>query len=317
MADGVEIGVYIPQVGFTFEQYLARAQLCERLGIASLWMMDHLYPPEMPEVPSLEAWTLATAVLARTERLRVGHLVLSATFRPPALLGKMATSLDHVSGGRFELGLGSGSYEPEHRAAGLPWGTVRERTDRLEASLEVISAMFGRAVPSGAVGPPVPPNVPKPLRPGGPRIHVGGAGERRLLPLAARYADVWNCPTYAVGAFEEKCSQVRALAESFGRDRSALRCSVEAVLVLVDREERLAEAKAVAERRFGGPGWGLAAGDFVGTPARILDRIEAFRAQGADSFVFFLHDRGDESTLRLLADEVLSRLPSQASVATP
>jgi len=108
---GLEFGVYLPQVSLTFEQMLGRALECERLGYDALWLYDHLYAPGLPSVPSLEPWTLATALLARTSRLRAGHLVLCNNFRHPAVLAKMATTLDVISGGRLELGIGSGSVE--------------------------------------------------------------------------------------------------------------------------------------------------------------------------------------------------------------
>ena len=304
----VEIGVYLPQVGMDFEEYLSRAHLCEEVGVETLWLMDHLYPPELPGVSSFEGWTLATAVLARTERLRVGHLVLSATFRPPALLGKMATSLDVISGGRLELGLGSGSYAPEHEAGGIEWGTVRDRAERLAASLEVVSGMFGRSPRVGSQGLPVPPNVPGPTQPCGPRIHVGGVGERLILPLVARFADVWNCPTYGLGEFEKKREALDRRCEEIDRDPAELQTSLEAVLVLVEKESDLDGARELAEKRFGGPGWGLAEGGFVGTPEQILERIEFYRGRGVDSFVFFLHDRGRSDTLHLLGEQILSRV---------
>ncbi|MDG2303118.1 MAG: LLM class flavin-dependent oxidoreductase [Candidatus Binatia bacterium] len=299
------IGVYLPQVGFTFEEILERAQLCEEVGIDSLWLMDHLYPPEMPTVPSFEGWTLATALLARTERLRVGHLVLSATFREPALLGKMVTSLDVISGGRLELGLGSGSYEPEHEASGIPWGSVSDRARKLERSLEVVSAMLGRKPRGSATEYPVPPNLPSPVFPGGPTIHVGGVGEQLVLPLVARFADVWNCPTYGVAQFEGKRAALDRRCAEIGRAPESLVSSLEAVLVLVENESDVPAARELAARRFGGPGWGLEAGGFLGTPERIVDRIQYYRGRGVESFIFFLHDRGEEDTLRLLAEEVL------------
>ena len=123
MAERVDFGIYVPQLAFGYDDVLGRARLCDELGISSLWLFDHLYGPELPDTPAFEGWTLATALLAQTTRLRVGHLVLCATFRHPALLAKMATTLDVISGGRLELGIGSGSYEPEHERAGIPWGT--------------------------------------------------------------------------------------------------------------------------------------------------------------------------------------------------
>ena len=96
-----EIGVYLPQMGFTYEQVLHRTLRCEQLGIDSIWLYDHLYAPGMPDYPSMEAWTLATALLSRTERIRVGHMVLCNQFRHPAVLAKMATTLDQISAGRL------------------------------------------------------------------------------------------------------------------------------------------------------------------------------------------------------------------------
>lgn len=116
----MDIGVYVPQVGLSYPDILHRARRCEDLGIGSLWLYDHLYAPGFPDLPSLEAWTLATALLGATERLRVGHLVLCNQFRDPVVLAKMATTLDHIAPGRLQLGIGSGSIEDEHRLAGLP-----------------------------------------------------------------------------------------------------------------------------------------------------------------------------------------------------
>src|SRR5437762_1424041 len=117
----IEFGIYVPQVAFGYDDILQRALACEELGYDALWLYDHLYSPGLPDADSFEAWTLASALLARTSRLRVGHLVNCNNFRHPALLAKMATTLDVISGGRLEFGIGSGSYEPEHLEAGLPW----------------------------------------------------------------------------------------------------------------------------------------------------------------------------------------------------
>ena len=269
-------GIYLPQVGFSFAEILERARLCEELGFDALWLMDHLYPPEMPDVPSFEAWTLATALLARTTRLRVGHLVLSATFRHPALLAKMATSLDVISEGRLELGLGSGSYEPEHARAGLAWGTPRERARLLEETLEILVRAFAAPRCDFAGERFVVrdlPNVPPPVQPPRPPVHVGGAGERLTLPLVARFADVWNCPTYALADADAKRTALSRACDAIGRDPETIRCSLEAVLVLVAERAEVEPARAVALRRFAGSGWGVEAGGFVGTPDDVIARI--------------------------------------------
>ena len=133
-----EIGVYRPQMGFTYDQILHRTLRCEQLGVDSLWLYDHLYGPGVPDYPSLEAWTLATALLSRTERIQVGHMVLCNQFRHPAVLAKMATTLDQISAGRLQLGIGSGSIEDEHNRVGLDWGTFGERSERLGETLEIL-----------------------------------------------------------------------------------------------------------------------------------------------------------------------------------
>ena len=303
-----EFGIYLPQVGFSYDELRERALLCEQLGIGSLWLMDHLYPPELPDVPSFEAWTLATALLAQTTRLRVGHLVLSATFRHPALLAKMATSLDVVSGGRLEIGVGSGSYAPEHERAGIPYGSARERALLLHETLEVLTRAF-RGPRCDFTGERFVvrdlPNLPPPVQQPGPPIHVGGAGERFTLPLVARYADVWNCPTYALAELSRKRDALAAACESAGRDPASVKHSLEAVLVLVAERSMVEAAHGLAQRRFAGPGWGLDAGGFVGTPDDVIARIRACVADGISSFIFFTHDRAAPATLQLFAEKVL------------
>jgi F420-dependent oxidoreductase-like protein len=312
MGQNADVGVYIPQVSVTFEQLLQRAQLCEALGYHSFWVYDHLYAPSLPDNDALEGWTLATALLAKTTRLRVGHLVLNNNFRHPALLAKMATTLDVISGGRLDFGIGSGSYEPEHHEGGFPWGPLSERSARLEEGLEIITRMFtgerttfeGRWYQVRDLA-----NLPKPAQQPRPPIHIGGVGARYTLPLVARFADVWNVPTYGLGVWNERAAVLDAACEGIGRDPATVRRSLEAVLVVAADDHALAEARARAERRYAGPGWGLAEGGFVGTPPALVDRIGALMEQGMSLFVFFLADRGERDMLHLLAEEVLPHLP--------
>jgi alkanesulfonate monooxygenase SsuD/methylene tetrahydromethanopterin reductase-like flavin-dependent oxidoreductase (luciferase family) len=305
----VEFGIYVPQLAFGYDDLLSRARLCEELGVDSFWAFDHLYGPAVPDVDALEGWTLATALLANTERLRVGHMVLCATFRHPVLLGKMATTLDVISGGRLNIGIGSGSYEPEHDEAGIPWGTLAERTEILEETLEILTRMF-TGEPTSFDGKRFHvrdfPNKPTPVQQPHPPIWVGGAGEKRTLPLVAKYADVWNVPTYALGELAHKRDVLLAECEKIGRDPAAIRCSLEAVMVLAPDDAALKEAITKSERRYPGPGWSLHEGGYLGTPASIVDRIGEHVDQGFTSFVFFTHDRGAEDTLRLFADEVMA-----------
>jgi F420-dependent oxidoreductase-like protein len=306
----MNIGVYIPQVGFTWDELRARVEACDALGIHSAWFMDHLYPPMLPAVPAFEAWTTATALAAVTTRVRIGHLVLCNGFRHPALLAKMAITLDHASGGRLDLGIGSGSYAPEFAAFGLPFPPARERAERLGEALEIISRLFAEERPSfdgRHYALCDAPSLPRPLQQPRPPIHVGGAGERRTLPLVARYADVWNCPTYALEALEQKLAVLRSGCAEIGRDPTTLGVTEEAVLALVERRDDVEVARAQAVKRFAGPAWGFKAGGYCGTPDDIFARLRERAALGVNGVVFFLHDRAELSTLRLLAREVLPR----------
>jgi alkanesulfonate monooxygenase SsuD/methylene tetrahydromethanopterin reductase-like flavin-dependent oxidoreductase (luciferase family) len=270
--------------------------------------MDHLHPPGMPELPSFEGWTLAAALAPLTNRIRLGHLVLANSFRHPALLAKMVASLDVISGGRLDLGLGSGSYEPEHAMYGFAWETAAVRARRLGEALEVVTRLLrsDRASFDGeyyrlreAV------NRPPPVQKPAPPIWVGGAGERYTLPLVARYADGWNCPTYALADFAAKRRALATECERIGRDPDTLRISIEAVLALARDEKALEGARPLAEKRFGGPGWGLREGGFIGTPATVAARIRELASAGVDHFVFFFWDRLSAESLELFTREVI------------
>ena len=306
-----EIGVYLPQMGFTYADLLHRARRCEDLGIDSLWLYDHLYGPGVPDYPSLEAWTLATALLSSTERIQVGHMVLCNQFRHPAVLAKMATTLDQISAGRLQLGIGSGSIEDEHTRVGLDWGTFAQRSARLGRDVGDSAAgvrrrtnrlhwralhRAGHAHQAGA-GPAA-----------GPPIIVGGVGEKYTLPLVARYADVWNVPTYALGELEHKTAVLRTICEDIGRDPDTIVLSVEAVMALAPDDDSLPSVRAFAEKRFGIPAFGLHEGGLIGTPPAIVDRLHELQELGFGQIVLFIHDRGSDETLELLASEVIARL---------
>jgi len=306
-----EIGVFLPQMGFTYSDILHRALRCEELGIDSLWFYDHLYGPGAPEYPSLEAWTLATAVLSRTERIQVGHMVLCNQFRHPAVLAKMATTLDQISAGRLQLGIGSGSLQDEHDRVGLDWDSFAERSERLGETLEMLHQAFsGERIDLAGKHYTVRdmPIKPGPVQQPRPPIVVGGVGEKYTLPLVARYADVWNVPTYALGELEHKMSVLRKLCDDIGRDPGTIVMSIEAVMALAPDDASLPKVREVAEKRFGIPAFGLHEGGLIGTPPAVVDRLAELQGMGFGQIVLFTHDRGSDETLGLLADEVIARL---------
>ncbi|BBU21342.1 F420-dependent methylene-tetrahydromethanopterin reductase [Mycobacterium xenopi] len=307
----LDIGIYVPQMGFSYADVLHRALRCEELGIGSLWLYDHLYGPGVPQISSLEAWTLATALLSRTEHIRIGHLVLCNQFRHPALLAKMATTLDQISAGRLQLGIGSGSIEDEHSRTGLPWASFAERSERLAEALEILSQAFSKGVIDFAGSHYTVrdmPIVPGPAQQPRPPVIVGGVGEKHTLPLVARYADVWNVPTYALGQLERKLSVLRSICDDIGRDPATIVLSVEAVMAVAPDDIALPTVRQIAEKRFGAPGFGLHEGGLIGTPQAIVERLHELRELGFQQVVLFTHDRASDETLELLASTVIAEL---------
>ena len=150
------------------------------------------------------------------------------------------------------------------------------------------------------------PNLPRPVQSPRPPIHVGGIGPRRTLPIVARYADVWNVPTYGLAGWEESARLLGAECEAIGRDPATIRRSLEGVLVLAQDEAALEESRAKAERRYArATGGGWRPGGFVGTPPMVVDRIADLVEQGITTFVFFTYDRAEPRTLELFADRVM------------
>ncbi|MGZ5213143.1 MAG: LLM class F420-dependent oxidoreductase [Actinomycetota bacterium] len=181
-----------------FGRIVEIALAAEGSGFDSFWVMDHYHQIGVqgpPEQPMLEAYTLLSGVAARTSRIKLGAMVTGVTYRNPAFLAKVVTTLDIVSSGRAILGIGAAWNEEESRAYGYDWPSTGERFERLEDALQICRAMFTQQRSTfngrlhsveGAL------NVPQPVQPGGPKIMIGGGGERKTLRLVARYADMWN-----------------------------------------------------------------------------------------------------------------------------
>ena len=192
----VSFGILMPQESTTWEDLVATWKEAERLGFESAWLFDHFIPPSGDKDGSVfEGWTTLAALATQTEKIRIGILVTGNTYRNPAILAKMATTVDHVSGGRLEFGIGAAWEEHEHRAYGIPFYTARERAKRLGEALEVITRLWTEEKPSfrGQYYTLHEAEFePKPVQKPHPPIVVGGQGKKWIMPLVGRYADEWN-----------------------------------------------------------------------------------------------------------------------------
>ena len=199
------------------------ATAAEESGFDSVWVMDHFYqlpPLGGPSQPMLEAYTLLGALAARTTRVRLGAMVTGVTYRNPAHLAKIVTTLDVISAGRAILGIGAAWYDVEHEGLGFDFPPAGERLDRLEEALQICRAMFREEAPTFEgryYRIHEARNVPRPVQPGGPPILVGGGGEKRTLRLVARYADMCNIFGDAA-TIAHKVDVLRGHCEAVGRD---------------------------------------------------------------------------------------------------
>ncbi len=277
-------GLFLPQLRMSFETVLERTLAAEAAGFDSVWLMDHLVAPMARDVDVFEGWTLAAALAARTTRIRIGHLVTCDPFRHPAVLAKMAATLDVISHGRLELGIGWGSVPDELSAFGIGSGPPTVRAARLAETLEILDRMFAgdpfdfdgeHFTLRGAIGRPRPVQQPR------PPIHLGGAGPKLTMPLVAARADWWNCPSYAVDRLDE-------LLPAAGHAR----VSTQHPVALARTDAERAEILAVGGRRFGA--WG---GLLGGTAPEVADALSAEAARGIEGFVVQLTDFGRPETI--------------------
>jgi alkanesulfonate monooxygenase SsuD/methylene tetrahydromethanopterin reductase-like flavin-dependent oxidoreductase (luciferase family) len=283
--------LYLPQIRMSFDTILERTLAAEAAGFDSLWLMDHMAAPRASELDTLEGWTLAAALAARTSRIRIGHLTTCDPFRHPVVLAKMAATIDVCSGGRLELGIGWGSVEDELAMFGFGPEPKAERAARLVESLTIVRAMFagepfdhhGRHFRlDRAQGRPVPVQDPVP-------VHIGGGGPKLTMPIVSEFADWWNCPLYAYDRFEE----LRPLAGD-------ARVSLQRAVGLAASDAERDEVRAMAEKRFGT--WGELA---VGTASEVADVLARDVERGIEGFVIQLHDFGQPETVQRFMTEVV------------
>lgn len=244
IADAPTASTKAPQFGiqtiqtWTWPEMRERWQWFESLGFDSLWLPDHFVPTARPEGPFFEAWTLLAALATQTERARIGIMVSSNTFRHPSLLAKQAVTLDHVSNGRLELGVGAGWFRDEHEMFGLEFPETGELVDRFAEALDLLDRYLSNDITSFAgeyYSLKEAPNRPAPIQRPRPPLVLGAHGPR-MIRLAARYADTWNSRgtpdemRQRNGAMDDACRR-------YGRDPSAVKRSLLYVVAQMPDEQ--------------------------------------------------------------------------------
>ena len=287
----ISFGIYLPQLRMSFERILERTLAAEAAGFDTVWLMDHFTAPAAPDVDTLEGLTVATALAARTSTIRFGHLVLCDPFRHPVLLAKMAATLDVISGGRLELGIGWGSVPAELQTYGFGPEPPARRAAKLRETLEILDLMFAGETfdydgahfrLQRAIGRPVPAQSRIP-------VHIGGGGPKLTMPLVERFADWWNCPGYALDRIDE----LRPLA---GAARISTQHPIGLAPDLASRDDVI----ATVHRRFGT--WG---GVIAGTADEVASQLAAEVRRGVEGFVLQFSDFGTPETIRHFMTEVV------------
>jgi alkanesulfonate monooxygenase SsuD/methylene tetrahydromethanopterin reductase-like flavin-dependent oxidoreductase (luciferase family) len=286
-----EFHLFLPQMRMSLEAIVQRAQAAEAAGFTGMSGMDHLVPPLALEHPMYEAMSTNMWLAAHTNQLKVGSLVLCDAFRHPAMLAREAVAIDNASGGRFELGIGSGSVTEEFVTFGVGPASARDRTSRLGETLEVLHLLWSGETFSfdgefftitDARQLPTPlEHIP---------VVVGGAG-LRTMDLVAKYADWWNCPIHRL----DKLDEMRPRAGN-------ARVSTQQMVTFIANESERERVLESAARRFGVMGGGR----LTGNANELVDTYGALAERGVERFYVWFTDFADPSTLEAFGAGVIS-----------
>lgn len=307
----VELRVFTePQQGASYEQLLGVARAAESLGFGAFFRSDHYLTMGGDGLPGpTDAWVTLAGLARDTSTIRLGTLMTAATFRLPGPLAISVATVDAMSGGRVELGIGTGWFEAEHTAYGIPFPPLRERFDRLTEQLDVVTGMWStpvgskfsyegehyRLTDSPALPQPVQESVP---------IIIGGLGKARTPALAARFADEYNVPFASLDDTSAAFDRVRTACRHEDRDPSAITLSAAQVLCCGRDEAELARRAAAIGRDVAE----LRANGLAGTPDEVVTKARGFAGMGATRLYLQTLDLSDLEHLELVADEVMPAL---------
>lgn len=280
--------LFLPQVRLSAGDITERARRAEASGFDGIAFIDHLEAPGLPDESIWEAMGIATWVAAKTERLRIGHLVLCDAFRHPAVLAKQAVTLSEASGGRFELGLGAGSWPAEFARFDVGQQDPRARVDQLDRHLRLLRQYWGDGTGEAAVAPQAPRrSYPIPLV-------LGGSGPR-MMELVRRYADWWNLPAHQL-------DKLPTLAAAAGTARLSIQQMVGFVRSGADPDT----VREVSTRRFGNLGSGLVYGD----ARELVGHFSGLAGQGVERFYVWFADFAAPDSLHEFGESVIKPFPA-------
>jgi len=301
-----------PQQGASYDDLLRVARATEDLGFDAFFRSDHYHAMGGDGLPGpTDAWLTLAGLARETQRIRLGTLLTSATFRLPGPLAISVAQVDAMSGGRVELGLGAGWFDREHVAYGIPFGTFGERFERLDEQLQIITGLWSTPVGERFAFEgkhytlAKSPALPKPVQQPRPPVILGGIGPRKTPALAARFADEFNYPfPDSVDSAAAQFGRVREACAETGRDASSLRCSA-ALILCCGRDD--AEVKRRAEA-IGHDADGLRGAHAAGTVSEVVDTISRYADIGAERIYLQTLDLSDLDHLELVASEVAPQL---------
>jgi F420-dependent oxidoreductase-like protein len=301
-----------PQQGASYGTLLAAAQATENSGFDAFFRSDHwLVMGDSDGLPGpTDAWVTLGALARETDRIRLGTLVNSATFRLPGPLAITVAQVDEMSNGRVELGLGAGWYEAEHTAYGVPFPDLGDRFDILEEQLAIVSGLW--ATPAGQTFDYAgnhytvnnSPALPKPTQTPGPPIIVGGGGPSKTPRLAAQYASEFNLPFRDIAFFTAQCDRVRAACEKIERDPDSLTYS-SALVACIGKDDAEITRRASA---IGRDVADLRENGLCGTPEQALERLAQWRDAGAERIYLQALDLDDLDHISLMGEAFNGKL---------
>jgi alkanesulfonate monooxygenase SsuD/methylene tetrahydromethanopterin reductase-like flavin-dependent oxidoreductase (luciferase family) len=284
--------LFLPQMRMSFETVVDRARVAEASGFQGIAFMDHLAPPFAEQHDMWEGMAIASWVLAKTETLTVGHLVLCDALRHPAMLARQVTSLDHASGGRFELGVGSGSMPHELVTFGVTSNGPAGRIGRLAETLDIVTGLWtGESLSYSGEYFTLEQAQQKPIPTRPIPIIIGGTG-RRTVELVARHAHWWNVPVNELDRIEARRGHI-----------GDARISVQLMVAYIDDESRRAEITALVDRRFGDAAWRPSI--VIGNRDELTEQFGALQDKGVERFYVWFIDFGSPGTVAAFGRDVI------------